>query len=173
MRWEVIKDYPNYSISDTGIVKRNAYTRIDSLGRKTNVKEKILKLQTDKYGYYRTTLVKDGKNHFLTLHRLLATTFIPNPNNLPVINHKNENPKDNRLENLEWCTTSYNNNYGERQKRVSITQGKKIVGYKDDETITFHSAREAGRTLGVSASNISECANGKTKTAYGFIWRWA
>lgn len=173
MRWEVIEDYPNYSISNTGIVKRNAYTRIDSLGRKTNVKEKILKLQTDKYGYYRVTLVKDRKNHFLTLHRLLATTFIPNPNNLPVINHKNENPKDNRLENLEWCTIAYNNNYGGRQKRVSITQGKKIIGFNDNITMTFNSAREAGKTLGVSPANISGCANGKYKQAYGFIWRWA
>lgn len=173
MRWEVIKDYPNYSISDTGMVKRNAYTRIDSLGRKTNIEEQILKLYIDKDGYYRTTLVKDKKNHFIPVHRLVAQTFILNPNNLPVVNHKNENKKDNRVENLEWCTIQYNNCYGERLKKVSLTSGKKIIGYDNNVSMTFNSAQEAGKTLGVSSANISECANGKYKQAYGFLWRWA
>lgn len=173
MIWKVIEDYPNYSISDTGIIKRNAYARIDRLGRKTNIKEQTLKLYIDKDGYYRTMLIKDGKNHFIPIHRLVAQTFIPNPNNLPVVNHKNEEKKDNRVENLEWCTIKYNNCYGERLKRVSLASGKKIIGYDENISMTFNSAQEAGRTLGVSGSNISECANGKYKQAYGFIWRWA
>lgn len=173
MRWKIIKDYPNYSISDTGIVKRNVYTRIDSIGRKTEVKEMILRQYVDKDGYFRVALSKNKKTYYVPVHRLVAKAFIDNNKNLPCVNHKNEIKIDNNVNNLEWCTISYNNNYGNRQKRVSVTQGKKIIGYNDTITMIFNSAREAGRTLGVSSANISECANGKFKQMYGYKWRWA
>ena len=173
MIWKVIKEYPNYSVSDTGVVKRNTYTRIDKLGRKTKVKEMILKQHIDKDGYLRVTLVKNGKNYFVPLHRIIAKAFIPNPNNYPVINHKNENKKDNSLKNLEWCTVSYNNNYGNRQKKVSKTQGKKVIGTNETKTIIFNSANEAEKYFtNKKGSVISQCANGKFKSAYGYQWRW-
>ena len=174
MKWKIIEEYPHYSISDAGIVRRNHYTRIDKIGRKTDVKEMILKQHVDKDGYLRVTLVKDGKNYFAPLHRLIAKAFIPNPNNYPVINHKNENKKDNSLENLEWCTVSYNNNYGSRQERVRMTSGKKVIGTNGKETLLFNSASEASIYFtGKRTSNISQCANGKFKQMYGYEWRWA
>ena len=173
MKWRVIKDFPNYSISDTGIVKRNAYTRIDSMGRKTNIKKMILNQYADRYGYYRVGLSNNNKTKLCLVHRLVAEAFLDNKDNLPCVNHKNENTKDNRLENLEWCSVAYNNNYGTRQKRVSITQGKPIIGYTDTISMLFSSSKQAGKMLGVASSNISECANGKYKQAYGFNWRWA
>ena len=173
MKWVVVEEYPNYSVSDTGLVKRNSYTRIDKIGRKTEVEEMLLKQYVDKDGYLRATLWKDNKGHFLLLHRLVAKAFLPNKYNLPCINHKNENKTDNRVDNLEWCSISYNNNYGTRQNRVSKTQGKKIIGTKGNKVLFFNSAREAGKFLKKSSSNISECANGKYKKMYDYEWRWA
>lgn len=173
MKWEIIKEYPNYSVSNTGIVKRNNYIRIDIMGRKTNVKEIILKGQIDKDGYHRVALTNNKKVKLIPVHRLVAEAFVENENNLPCINHKDENKLNNNVSNLEWCTWSYNNNYGTRQERVSKTQGKKIIGTNDKEILEFNSAKEAGRFLNKTATNIINCANGKLNTAYGYIWRWA
>ena len=174
MKWLVIEDYPNYSISDKGIVKRNAYMRVDSLGRKTKIKEMILKQYQDKDGYYRVTLIKDKKPKFIPVHRLVAQAFIHNPHNFPVINHIDENKQNNNIDNLEWCTVAYNNNYGNRQERVSKTSGKKIIGTNGKETLVFNSANEAAKYItGKRNSNISQCANGRYKQCYGYEWRWA
>lgn len=87
------------------------------------------------YSFIRKKILKPiGKKHkiiFLNnkpfnLHRLVAETFIPNPNNYPVVNHKDENPENNFVDNLEWCTIPYNNNYGTRNQRISeALKGKK------------------------------------------------
>lgn len=172
MRWEIIKDYPNYSVSNTGIVKRNTYTRVDIMGRTTQVKEMLLKPQLDKDNYYRVALIKNKKTKLTPIHRLVAQAFIDNPDNLPCVNHKNEVKIDNNVDNLEWCTIAYNNSYGTRLKRVSKSSGRKIVGYSDEIKLSFNSANEAGKILQVASSNISQCANGKLNTAYGLKWRW-
>jgi len=173
MIWKVIKEYPNYSISNIGIVKRNNYTRIDTIGRKTNVKEMFLKGEIDKDGYYRVALYKNKKVKLIPVHRLVAEAFIENGSNLPCINHKNENKLDNNVNNLEFCTIAYNNSYGTRLDRVSKTSGRKIIGYDDYISITFNSANEAGIYMNGRGSNISQCANGNLNTAYGYKWRWA
>lgn len=174
MIWKQLKYNSYYSINEYGVVKRNAYIRVDKLGRTTQIKEKILKQYIDKEGYYRVVICsgREKQKNYLT-HRLVAETFLENPNNYPCINHKDENKLNNCVDNLEWCTVAYNNNYGSRQKRVSKTQGKRIIGYDDNVSMTFNSASQAGKILNVNSSNISECANKKTKTAYGYNWRWA
>lgn len=174
MNWKQLKNNPYYSVNENGVVKRNAYTRVDKIGRTTQIKEMILKQHLDKDGYKRVTLCTGlEKPKFIPVHRLVAETFIENVEKLPCINHKDENKINNNVNNLEWCTIAYNNNYGDRQKRVSKTQGKKIIGTNDVETLIFNSAREAGKYLNKSSSNISECANGKHKQMYGYKWRWA
>lgn len=117
-----------------------------------------------------------GKTTYI--HRFVASCFIPNPNNLPEINHKNENKTDNRVENLEWCDRKYNNNYGSRNKRDAESQkndpkkSKKVLQYtKDGEFVNeWVSLSEIGRVLGFCIGHISKCCNGKQKTAYDCVW---
>ena len=175
MSWKQLKNNPYYSINENGVVKRNAYTRVDKIGRTTQVKTKILKQYLDKDGYKRVTIViGEKKPKFIPVHRLVAETFIPNPNNYPCVNHKDENKLNNNIDNLEWCSVSYNNSYGTRLERVSKTSGKKIIGTNGKEILIFNSANEAEKYFkNKKGSNISQCANGKFNQMYGYIWRWA
>ena len=113
--WLNIEGYSNYMISN--------YGRVKSLNYRRTGKEKILSLKKDKKGYYYITLSKDGIGRNYKIHRLVAQAFIPNPNNLPQVNHKDENPSNNCVENLEWCTNEYNLNYGKcQEKRIKSRQ---------------------------------------------------
>ena len=88
-----------------------------------------MKPRIDKNGYLRLGLFKNKKQKHFNIHRLVAQAFIPNPNNYPVVNHKDENKQNNCITNLEWCNTEYNNNYGNRTLKSSLTKQKKIVQY--------------------------------------------
>lgn len=133
-------------------------------------------------GYYRVHLSKNGEYRYWLIHRLVAITFIPNPNNLPFINHKDENPANNSVWNLEWCDYSYNNSYGTKTKRCletrvknSLSNRPKIVyKYTIDGVLleTYSSASEAARQIKCSQSAISSaCRN--NKQSKGYIWRYS
>ena len=83
--------------------------------------KKFLKPKSDKDGYYKVNLYYDGKQKTYFIHRLVALTYIPNPNNLPQVNHKSEIKTENFIDNLEWCTGEYNTNYGTRNERAGKT----------------------------------------------------
>ena len=109
------------------------------------------------------------------VHRFVASCFIPNPDNLPQINHKNENKTDNRVENLEWCDCKYNINYGSGHKKSAESQSKKVNQYTIDGGVLVRewcSAKEIERVLGYDNRRISECCNGKRKSAYDFVWKF-
>ena len=107
---EIWKDLPGYE----GLYK------ISNLGRVYSVYKKSYKeTYYDKNGYVMIGLCKEGKHKNLRLHRLVAEAFIPNANNLPCINHKDEDKTNNRASNLEWCTPAYNNTYGSRIERAA------------------------------------------------------
>ena len=111
--WKDINEYEGkYQISNLGRVKSLNYAR-----RK---QERILKPGIQKKtGYISVTLLKERKKKTKTIHRLVAETFIPNPENLHQINHKDENKQNNCVDNLEWCSAKYNSNYGHRNEKIS------------------------------------------------------
>ena len=114
-------------------------------------------------GYKAVQLTKDGKSTMCRIHRIVAEAFIPNPNNLPEVNHKDENKNHKYVENLEWCSGEYNRSYGTRGERISISNSKVRIEITDvitNEIKTFENAKKAGEYLGVSRSwirNSIEC----------------
>ena len=122
--WKDVKNYEGlYQISNLGRVKS-----MSKFAGFSYRKERILKTSLDKDGYVKVTLCKNNRTRFLSIHRLLAECFIPNSNNYPQINHKDENKQNNDLSNLEWCTCKYNINYGTRTKREVETRKRKLQG---------------------------------------------
>lgn len=121
--WKPIKDFEGlYEVSSTGKVRgvdRILHYR-DNRTKLWKGKELAHSIKND--GYHKVTLMKDGKAYYFMVHRLVAQTFIPNPNNLPQVNHKDENPANNNVNNLEWCDNDYNQSYGTRGKRLSTKQ---------------------------------------------------
>ena len=132
--------------------------------------KKFLKPRKGGAGYLEVGLYKGGERKTYRVHRLVAEAYLPNPNNLPCVNHKDENKENNALPNLEWCDWSYNINYGSRNKRVSQTLGKPVFCVELNKT--FDGARAAGRELGLDNSHIIKCCNGKLKTTGGYHWRY-
>lgn len=161
--WKDIDGYEEkYKVSNLG--------RVKSINYNSTGKEKILKPVKDKDGYLFVILSKKGKCKRFSVHRLVAQTFIENPNNLPFINHKDENKTNNSVENLEWCDRRYNNNYGTRNERIGVALSKQV---KCLETgVVYSSTWQAKRETGVSQGNISSCCNGKYKTAGGYHWEF-
>lgn len=153
-----------YKVSDKG----NVYSveRKDTLGRKWG--GLTLKPAYDKDGYITVSLCKNGIRKSKTIHRLVAQTFIPNPNNYLEINHKDENKTNNHVENLEWCTRKYNNNHGKRTEKAiqKISKKVKAVNVKTGEVLTFNSVREAGRK-GYSKGSVSSACRGIHKSNNG------
>lgn len=121
-------------------------------------------------GYLRVDLYKDGKATHFMLHRLVAETYIPNPANLPFINHKDEVKTHCWLSNLEWCTAEYNCNYGNHGKKIANAKYKKIRCVETN--IVYPSLIAAEEATKILRSSISNCLCGKAKTAGGCHWEY-
>lgn len=122
--WKDIEGYEGYyQVSNLGRVKSlerlTTYTNSNAVTRKQPVKEKILSQRMDRHGYQRVSLKKDRKRKLCLVHRLVAQAFIENPDSLPLVNHKDENRSNCNAMNLEWCTSKYNNNYGNARQRMA------------------------------------------------------
>ena len=186
-----------YQVSNMG--------RVKSLERKCNCRSngiktihcKILTPGNDK-GYLKVNLRKNNKTKQHTVHRLVAIAFLPNENNYPYINHKDENPSNNRVDNLEWCTPKYNNNYGtarergiktrksrytkekhplygkqhkeESKKKMSERKNKPVICITTGEI--FKSVKEASEKTGVNLSNICQCCRNKRQSAGKLQWKF-
>lgn len=162
IEWKSIKGFEElYKVSNLGNVK-NA---------KTNKNSKPVKNKT---GYMRVNLSKNGIKKNFHIHRLVAEAFIPNPENKPQVNHKDENLENNCVDNLEWCDSKYNTNYGERNKKIANKLSKKINQFSlvGEYLKTWNSSMEIERTLGINQSNICLCCNGKRVSAGGYKWNY-
>lgn len=155
--------------------------QVSNLGNVRRAGKRILKPQKRGQGYLSVWLY-DGHNNAkqLSVHRLVANAFIPNPEGLAEVNHLDECKQNNRAENLAWCSHMENCVYGDRPRRIGMsnTNGKKsraIAQYTlgGELVCVYPSLQEAGRH-GFHASNICKCANGNPKYshAYGYLWKY-
>ena len=168
--WRTIFDFPNYEVSNKGNIRSKEYN--DSLGHLRSSKK--LKKQVNNCGYeYVILSSKEEKHKTLTVHRIVAKTFIPNPEEKEDVNHIDGNKLNNNVNNLEWTTTQENiikryeigidgNNY----KRVSqFDKDGNLVG-------SFPSSYEAERITGISRTHIGGCCRGERLTAGGYVWKF-
>lgn len=185
--WRDIDGYEGYyQVSNLGRVRRlerlvdhwrkNGHLRIQPAT--------ILKPNIGKNGRKTVSLCKSGATKRYLIARLVAKAFIDNPHNLPCVNHKDENPANDCIDNLEWCSYKYNTNYGTCKERIAKANGLKIEQYTLDGkyVTTFDSVADAGRALGKKPSAIAVVARGggywsrgkfyKAKQAYGYIWKY-
>lgn len=164
--WKDIKGYNNlYQVSNLGNVRSLNYKRMSIV--------KLMKPQLDGNKNYLQVILKD--KHY-SVHRLVAEAFIPNPNNLPQVNHKNEIKTDNRVKNLEWCTRKYNINYGEGHKKATKdiinTVGRCVQCIDTGET--FRTVISAAKAYETRQGQISNVCSGKRKVyrAGGVRWKF-
>lgn len=173
-----IKEYCKlYKVSNFG--------RVMSLNYNHTGKIKILKPIKNTKGYLSVKLYKNGIGKMFRVHRLVAQTFIPNPDNLPQVNHKDEDKTNNFVGtpendykdgNLEWCDNKENSNHGTRNERISKTMtngktSKPVLQFtKSGELIReWPSTMECERN-GFDHRGVGDCCRGKQKSAYGYIW---
>lgn len=199
MEWKsldgIVENGKYYEVSSSGEVRSIDREVLYKDGRKGKFKGKILKPNTDREGYKKVNLCQDGSQMNYSVHRLVALAFIPNSNNLPCVNHKDENKANNDRSNLEWCTCEYNNNYGTHIERQAaklrgrtgikhpLSMAVKGTHIKTGEIVYFGSIGEASTALNLSKPNISLCIKyhkdpsefrrthkQAVKTVGGYVW---
>lgn len=158
-QWKDIKGYEGlYQVSNLGRVKSVR-------------KDLILKKNVNKNnGYEQVTLYNHCYCKTFSVHRLVAQAFIPNPKNLPQVNHRNEIKTDNVVENLEYCDAKYNCNYGTKNDKIRKPTNQYTK--KGEFIKTWSSLTEIQEKLGFRKSNLSNCCNGRLPSCYGFIWKY-
>ena len=189
-KWKEIPGYDGkYEVSTHGNVRCVNY--------RNSGMSKVMKMHLTKHNYYMITLRQGGKNVNRSVHRLVALTWIANPNNLPEIDHINSNPSDNRVENLRWCTKEdnlsnpatkekrqntkvkskpYSKNplTEEKRRQISLAVSKPVVQmtmFRKDIR-EFESIIQAGKETSAHPSAINKCCRGKAKSAGGYKWRY-
>lgn len=166
VEYKLIEGYDDYMVSSDG--------KVWSLNYNHTGKTNELKPRANRHGYLRVDLHTNGQHAMKSVHRLVAQAFISNPNNLPQVNHKDQDKTNNCVDNLEWCTAEYNSNWGDRNERIGKAQtnhpvkSKPVVCLETGEV--YSSMHEAERQTGTPLQSISACLNGKRKTAGGFHW---
>lgn len=172
--WKDVAGYEGlYQVSNRGNVKSLDRVSEHRISGKITLKGKPV-AKSFNGNYYFVNLTKDGKTKRPMIHRLVAVAFLPNPDNSPCINHKDENKLNNAVENLEWCNHKYNSNYGTCIDRSREKKEKEVLQYDlaGNYIRTWKSVAEAERIGGYDHRGISRCATGKRNKAYGYIWRY-
>lgn len=197
--WKDVKGYEGYyQVSNMGRVKSMRVLKTPKNGVKCRKNAFLSTKTTHDKQYVLVALCRDGEKNHIQVHRLVAEAFIPNPKNLPCVNHKDENPSNNRADNLEWCTSEYNFQYSiERNGRMRgcekqeyanpikqahpHNQADPVVAYTFEGEVAarFDSVWEAAekfKNKGVDGrglrNRIRSCCRGKIPSTCGLIWRY-
>lgn len=173
--WRWIPGYEGwYQVSTRGRVRSVDRWVTYPDGSKRFIKGRILKPELNKKGYLYVYLCRDGKRCNFRVHRLVAETWISNPENKPQVNHLDEQKTNNDVFNLEWVTAKENTNYGTGIERMIASQSKSVQALDTKTGVVvfeFPSIMEAGRN-GFDRRHITECCQGKFKQHKGFAWRY-
>lgn len=158
--WKIIEGYTNYEVSNLGNIR--------------NIKKNKTMTIYYRKGYCLVKLSENNVSKEHKVHRLVAKAFIDNPNKYLCINHKDENKSNNRVDNLEWCNHTYNNNFGTRGQRQAIKIKKKVKQYDMHGNLIreFSSIKEASELLNIPACDISNCLHGRQKSAPKNLYVW-
>ena len=130
--------------------------------------KKFLRPADNGFGYLQVVLMKDGIKKHHRVHRLVCQAYLPNPLGLPQVNHKDEDRKNNKLENLEWCDAKYNSNYGTHKEKIRAANSKPVYCIELD--MYFASAKAASQELGIDNGSIGRACKGLQKTAGRYHW---
>lgn len=170
---EIWKDIPGYE----GLYKVSNLGNVLSLNNYRRSNSKILKQHISKSGYHSVVLSKNQIKKTYRVHRLVAMVFIPNPDNLPFINHKDENKANNCVDNLEWCTDDYNRHYGTMFLRAKLSniksRGRKVACYNlKGEFIKEYEYINQAKIDGHDRSGIIPVCKGFRNTYHCLIWKY-
>lgn len=152
----------------------SSFGNVRSLDYRQTGKTKILKPFDSGRGYSKIKLCVDGKQNTLSIHRLVAKAFIPNPIGKREVNHINGNTKDNNVENLEWVTSKENMQLAYRNGQVKLPRVFPVVQLlKNGQVVRrWECASIAALTIGIDASSLTKCCKGKLKHCGGFMWKY-
>lgn len=165
--WKDVVGYEGlYQVSNLGRIKSLPKTIVIYNGGITTRREKILK-QGIRAKYYKFVALSNGKEtRRFGVHRLVAQAFLPNPNNLPEVNHKDENPANNNVLNLEWCDREYNINYSKAKAVV-------MCDLDGNEICRFDSIKKASEKTKISRTGINNALTGYSNSSGGYKWHYA
>lgn len=170
--WKTYPEYPWIEASNLGRIRtKDRYVKCKN-GSKRFYKGHILKQWDNGHGYMCVAIYSSGKIADLYVHRIVATCFIPNPNGYLEVNHKDNNPRNNAVSNLEWCTRQYNSDYKKNFGTTSaevLGQPAIAVNPETSEVFWFESQSEAARQLGVNRKHVNSVIKG-TRNKTGGYW---
>lgn len=156
-KWKPIENYPLYQVSNLGRIKSITYERFISNGYTTFHTAKIMRQTIGKKGYLYVTIYENGNRHTLLVSRLVAIAFIKNPHNLPEVNHKSEDKKDNTVSNLEWVSHQDNSDWGTRNERIGkANKGVKRTSAQKERLSVAHGFPV--KCEGKKFNSITKCA---------------
>ena len=150
----------------------SSHGRIKSLNYHRENREQILKQYEDRYGYLKVILRKDGKPHYFTVHRLVATAFISNDHDKKCVDHIDCNTKNNNVENLRWVTNKENLIHSHEKNRQAINATPVIAIHDNGKQMRFYSQREAARALGIGQWAITRMLHGSKHKTNGWWFKY-
>ncbi|AIS73874.1 HNH endonuclease [Lactobacillus phage Ldl1] len=162
--WKTYPEFPFVEVNQFGEVRTKDHYVRGKNGSKRLIKGRVLKQQLSNRGYIYVVFSMNNKIINLYVHRIVVTCFIPNPDNLPEVNHKDNNPTNNAVSNLEWCTRQYNNDYKKNFGTSPVeVSGRPVIAINLDsfKVLWFESQSEAARQLGVYITNVTKVTKGK------------